>query len=614
VNESNYIKLYDNRVEKFKISVLHFIEFNQNENPSFSSHLENFKNIRHQLKTNDFWLRYFADENYQIINGAIGVEWENEVFAKFQPPYKKIGSGVYLAEQELLKQPVDFEKTKQLLLPIISELNKLQTDSVKKCIQQPSNFYKANRLYLLNLASIYSTGFECNIKTEIIPELLVLMESTQKIYTTYNQSYPDSKLSNEFLKLHLEAIQFVKSSSKDYQQFNHYLFIKNYVEKLFAINTFLIQQYKFNSIKNIPDFSINSSSKSLFDKNLIKAQRPKGIYESVTDSNLISEIKHIGKLLFNDPILSGNNKRSCAACHKSEQYFTDTTIVSALDFSAAKKLPRNTPSLVNTIHQQMLMLDGKHSTLHNQAIDVITNPNEMNSDATEVVKKIMSCKIYQSFFMKMKKATHRKKEISIEDIISAITFYYADFSFQYSSFDNSILQNKKISDDAIEGFNIFMSKAQCATCHFPPTFSGVKAPFNNSEFEVIGVPSDTQFSKLSNDEGRYNFLKSDDAKSSFRTPTLRNSSLTKPYMHNAVFNTLDEVINFYNIGGAAGKKIKIENQTLSSDSLHLTKNEIQKLKLFLESLTENLPTSIPITELPSSKNKQLNQRKIGGVY
>jgi cytochrome c peroxidase len=614
VNEPAYIQLYISRTEAFKKCVADFTELNQNENPSFNSQLENFKKIRHQLKANDFWLRYFADENYQIINGAIGVEWENEVFAKFQPPYKKVGSGVYLAEQELMKQPYNFQTVKKLLVPIINEINKLQSDSVKNCVHQPANFYKANRLYLLNLASIYSTGFECNAKQEIIPELLLLMESNQEIYTTYNQSYADAKLTEDFLKLHIEAIQFVKSSSKDYQQFNHYLFIKKYVDKLFAINTDLIQQYKFNAVKNIPDFSINSSSKSLFDKNLIKAQRPKGIYESITDSNLISEIKYIGKLLFNDPILSGNNKRSCASCHKSQQYFTDTTIVTALDFSATKKLPRNTPSLVNTIHQQMLLLDGKHSTLHNQAIDVITNQNEMNSDLDEVVKKIMSCKTYQSFFTKMKKTTHRKNKISMEDIISAITFYYADFSFQNSSFDNSILQNKKISNDVIEGFNIFMSKAQCATCHFPPTFSGVKAPFNNSEFEVIGVPADTQFSKLSDDEGRYIFLKSDDAKSSFRTPTLRNIKFTKPYMHNGVFNTLDEVINFYNVGSAVGKKLKIENQTLSSDSLHLTKNEIEKLKLFLESLNENLPTSIPITELPSSKNKQLNQRKIGGVY
>jgi cytochrome c peroxidase len=216
--------------------------------------------------------------------------------------------------------------------------------------------------------------------------------------------------------------------------------------------------------------------------------------------------------------------------------------------------------------------------------------------------------------MKIKKITHRKNNISMEDIISAITIYYADLSYQNSVFDNSIIANQKISDDAIEGFNLFMSKAQCGTCHFPPTFSGVKAPFNNSEFEVIGVPADTQFSKLSDDEGRYNFLKSDDAKSSFRTPTLRNIKFTKPYMHNGVLNTLDEVINFYNVGGAAGKKIKIDNQTLSSDSLHLTKNEIEKLKLFLESLTEKLPESNIPTELPLSNQKQLNHRKPGGTY
>ncbi|HEY8919777.1 MAG TPA: cytochrome C peroxidase, partial [Chitinophaga sp.] len=72
----------------------------------------------------------------------------------------------------------------------------------------------------------------------------------------------------------------------------------------------------------------------------------------------------------------------------------------------------------------------------------------------------------------------------------------------------------------------------------------------------------------------------------FKTPTLRNVALTAPYMHNGVFNTLEEVLTFYNNGGGAGMGMQLQGQTLPTDSLHLNQQEQQDVIAFMQSLTD----------------------------
>ena len=203
------------------------------------------------------------------------------------------------------------------------------------------------------------------------------------------------------------------------------------------------------------------------------------------------------------------------------------------------------------------MLDGKHISLQDQAKDVITSSVEMNSKEEEVVKKVMSCKEYKSAFRKFLKYTPEEKSVSLSHIISAITFYYADFSNYYSPFDNAMNNNTGIGEDVKKGFNLFMSKAQCGTCHFVPHFNGIKPPYVSSEFEILGVPEDSAYLKLSADKGRYLINPVPEMLDAFRTTTIRNTQFTKPYMHNGVFETLDQVIDFYDAGGGKGKKLNV---------------------------------------------------------
>jgi cytochrome c peroxidase len=85
-------------------------------------------------------------------------------------------------------------------------------------------------------------------------------------------------------------------------------------------------------------------------------------------------------------------------------------------------------------------------------------------------------------------------------------------------------------------------------------------------------------------------------------------------MHNGVFRTLDQVIEFYDAGGGAGHGLRVEGQTLPTDSLRLTPAEKADLKAFMSSLDERIAFEQPPARLPVSSRKPLNQRKVGGEY
>ena len=135
-----------------------------------------------------------------------------------------------------------------------------------------------------------------------------------------------------------------------------------------------------------------------------------------------------------------------------------------------------------------------------------------------------------------------------------------------------------------------MGKAKCATCHFAPVFNGTVPPaFEESELEVIGVPETIAWENaiIDSDLGRYDIFESPKKKFAFKTPTVRNTSKTGPYMHNGVYNSLEDVLKFYNLGGGNGIGITLENQTLPTDTLDLSEIEIQQLITFLNTLEDS---------------------------
>jgi len=574
---------------------------------------ESIEQARLKLKAIDFWLRYLDPVAYKKINGPLPVEWENEVFEKFEKPYKRKGAGLSLAELYLNKKSINKDSLLHLINLSINEVKAFSADSITKQLDTFDHFFLCNRLYLLNLAAIYTTGFECPDSKNIIPELSSMCTGVKMIYLNYNQTFPDKPITKEYIELYDKTIDFVGRQPSDFKQFDHFTFIKEFVNPLFAINQKLIIQYDVLS-KNNNDYTLNNAANSIFDKSLYTSQNTKGIYSLVNDKEALIEIKETGKKLFYDPILSGNNLRSCASCHKPTEYFTDTSFASSLQFDRKKRLKRNTPTLVNVVYNHLLMQDGKHISLQNQAKDVMTNPDEMGGNEKEIIAKVLSCKEYKAAFKKFLKLTPEEKEVTFEHIASAITYYYSDYSSYYSPFDEAMNNNKPLSEETVNGFNLFMGKAQCATCHYVPQFTGVPPPYIGSEFEVLGVPEDTAYTQLSEDKGRYKINPAIETMYAFRTGTIRNIEHTKPYMHNGVFNSLNQVIDFYDSGGGEGKKMKVDNQTLSPDSLRLSPFEKKELISFIHSLNENIIFEQAPEQLPISSHKELDTRKVGGVY
>ncbi len=612
-----YTRLYLGSVQGFKTGLSDLLHSLDTSDISTQKGIDDTRRrielARLKLKSVDFWLRYLEPVGYMKINGPLPVEWETEVFEKFEKPYRREGAGLALAELSLNENAVNKDSLRSFIQRAINAVNIFQADSITSQLDTYHHFFLANRLYLLNLSAIYTTGFECPGRANIIPELKAMLSDVKNIYADYNKDFTATSLPADYLDLYNKTIAFVNVQSEDFRVFDHFTFIKDYINPLFAENQRLINQYGVMS-KNFNDYTLNNDCYSIFDKSLYAAQNTKGIYSLVEDGKTLDEIREIGKLLFYDPVLSGNDLRSCASCHKPTQYFTDTAVQTGLQFDRRQRLPRNTPSLVNVVFNHLLMLDGKHISLQDQAKDVLSNPIEMNGDVKKIIEKVLSCDVYREAFKKFLKFTPEEKKISFDHIISAITFYYGGFSNAYSPFDEAMNKNKPLPDEVRKGFNLFMGKAQCATCHFIPHFNGVRPPYISSEFEILGVPEDSGYKKLSPDKGRFGINPSPETLHAFRTGTVRNSEFTKPYMHNGVFNTLEQVIDFYDAGGGRGEKLEVLNQTLSTDSLKLNRSEKNELLSFIYSLNEKIIFEEPPKKLPISHDESLNQRKVGGEY
>ena len=84
--------------------------------------------------------------------------------------------------------------------------------------------------------------------------------------------------------------------------------------------------------------------------------------------------------------------------------------------------------------------------------------------------------------------------------------------------------------------------------------------------------------------GRYDQLKTGAFKHAFKITTVRNAARTAPYMHNGVFTTLQQVMDFYNKGGGAGLGFKLDNQTLPTGKLDLTQKESDDIIAFIKAL------------------------------
>ena len=210
------------------------------------------------------------------------------------------------------------------------------------------------------------------------------------------------------------------------------------------------------------------------------------------------------------------------------------------------------------------------------------------------------------------------KIVTPRNIQAALAWYIRSLEGLNSRFDEFMRGDRsKLSANEIKGMNLFMGKAKCGTCHFIPLFNGSVPPFfSETESEVLGVPKhpDTTAAVVDSDLGKFHTYNRELHKHSFKTPTVRNAALTSPYMHNGVYQTLEEVMDFYNKGGGAGIGIDLPNQTIPFDKLNLSTEEQEQVISFIHALTDTTGlTTIP-KSLPKIEDKRLANRKVGGRY
>lgn len=278
----------------------------------------------------------------------------------------------------------------------------------------------------------------------------------------------------------------------------------------------------------------------------------------------------LGKLLFFDPILSKDNTISCASCHIPEHAFADTAAVSK--GVGGIKGTRNTPSAMNVLLQRAFFWDGRAKTLEEQALKPIENPVEMNLPIDSAVHRLQQNKLYADYFAKIFNSIPTK-----ENLAKAIAAFERTLETSNSPFDEWKYSGKEdaVSDAVKRGFIVFNTKGKCIQCHFGADFA------NTNDFRNIGIFDGRQF----NDSGRIVVTGKPDDIGKFKVGPLRNVAITAPYMHNGMFATLEEVIEFYD---DTEKFIRdpINKDTLLAKPLGLTDGEKKDLLEFLKALTD----------------------------
>lgn len=306
----------------------------------------------------------------------------------------------------------------------------------------------------------------------------------------------------------------------------------------------------------------------------------------------------LGKYLFFDPRLSGDAGISCASCHQPEKAWTDGLALS--DGYPSTLYFRNTPTILNTVYYQgYLYWDGRMDGADMPTLvrDHLTEAHFMNTDGRLMTERVKQVPEYVHLFQD----AYQSKP-SFGKISNALTAYVHSLNSAPSAYDTG-----KLSADAHAGLELFEGKAGCSTCHSGATFSDgsfytLGVPENpdiwanplrhitfRRFFRQFGVPN---YAALDTDPGLFALTEWEQDWGSFRTAPLRELAHTAPYMHNGVFATLEEVMQFYN----------------ESMQLELTSEEIGQIVAFLESLSTGLP-EVEVPVLPEYQLRTLGDNR-----
>jgi len=334
----------------------------------------------------------------------------------------------------------------------------------------------------------------------------------------------------------------------------------------------------------------------------------------------------LGHDLFFDPRLSANRRIACATCHDPARGLQDGRAVAR----GLTTGTRNTPGLFNVRHQRWFGWDGGHDSLWSASLRPILDPREMGGSATRTAKLLRSSATlachFREAFGKVPASDDPDLLVNVAKAIAAWQETLVSRPAPFDLFRDALQRGDAQAVAAYpaaarRGLRLFLGRGQCATCH-----AGLL--FTNGEFGDIGMPFFIKPDGV--DPGRQGGIKhllaspwsllgtynDDPARTNatgtkhlrpehrnfgeFKVPTLRNLTLTAPYMHNGSLATLRDVVRHYS---------ELDEDRLHTDGerilkpLNLSKAESSDLVAFLESLSpsEAMPTPVTPTSVCSGR-------------
>ncbi len=306
--------------------------------------------------------------------------------------------------------------------------------------------------------------------------------------------------------------------------------------------------------KNMPS-AFRMKKVSLLSDSEIAATNPKPLYlpakftpypfkmsasfpipELPRDNPLIIERVELGRKLFFDRRLSINNEQSCADCHSPQKAFTDGLAQSK---GAEGEIgARNAMPLFNLAWKKQFFWDGRAPSVRRQVLEPMQNPIEMHETLTNLVVKLASpANGYPPLFT----AAFGSPEITAEKMALALENFLLTLTSFDSKFDRVLRGEAQFTPEEQRGFELFSTEydprrgqygADCFHCHGGTLLQSQN--FANNGLEAS--PTDIGLAKVTGKA-------SDNGK--FSVPSLRNVSLTAPYMHDGRFKTLEEVVDHY---------------------------------------------------------------------
>jgi cytochrome c peroxidase len=315
----------------------------------------------------------------------------------------------------------------------------------------------------------------------------------------------------------------------------------------------------------------------------------------------------LGRMLFFDPRLSGDASTSCAACHDPEKGWGDGSDVSR-GYPGTQHW-RNSQTVLNAAHYAKLFWAGEVTSLEGQAVTAATGNVAGNGDPMMMEERLRQVPEYVRRF----KEVFGTDRPLIGDAWKAIAAFERTLVSRAEDvpFDRFAKgDGRALSAEALRGLALFQGKAGCIQCHHGPlasdeSYHNLGVPRNpvfeedplrqitlRFQHHSRGVP-EAVYRSADRDLGLYYTTKRDEDRDRFRTPSLRELKYTPPYMHNGVFFTLEEVIDFYDQGGG-----DLPGKSPLLGRLGLSAQEKKDLVAFLLSLSSDRPLVVLAPRLP----------------